>query len=104
MDNIRVFDEETIPLVQDKDYDDYKIPDTRRIDETLFTEPDTTKATSALRLRQKVKQDKINALYSHLNMTGDPGLADIDPFMIKKNKKNSKTGNTDLLFLDGYEH
>ena len=34
-------------------------------------------------------------------MTGDPGLADIDQFMIKK---NSKTGNTDLLFLDGNKH
>ena len=31
-------------------------------------------------------------------MTGDPGLADIDRLMIKK---NTKTGNTDLLFLDG---
>ena len=36
-------------------------------------------------------------------MTGDPGLADIDRFMIKK-KKNSRTGNTDLLFLDGNKH
>ena len=34
-------------------------------------------------------------------MTGDPGLADIDRFMIEK---NSKTGNTDLLFLDGDKH
>ena len=31
-------------------------------------------------------------------MTGDPCLADIDRFMIKK---ISKTGNTNLLFLDG---
>ena len=31
-------------------------------------------------------------------MIGDPGLVDIDRFMIKK---NSKTGNTDLLFFDG---
>ena len=31
-------------------------------------------------------------------MTGDPGLADIDQFIIKI---NTKTGNTDLLFLDG---
>ena len=31
-------------------------------------------------------------------MTGDPSLVGIDQFMIKK---NSKTGNTDLLFLDG---
>ena len=30
-------------------------------------------------------------------MTADPGLADIDRFMIKK---NTKTGNSDLLFLD----
>ena len=34
-------------------------------------------------------------------MTGDSGLADIDRFMIKK---NSKTGNTDLLFFDGKKH
>ena len=34
-------------------------------------------------------------------MTSDPGLADIDQFMIKK---NSKTSNIDLLFLNGYEH
>ena len=40
-------------------------------------------------------------MYRHLNETGDPGLADIDRFMIKK---VSKTVNTDLLFLDGYEH
>ena len=31
-------------------------------------------------------------------MTGDPVLAKEDGFMIKK---NSKTGNTDLLFLNG---
>ena len=35
-------------------------------------------------------------------MAGDPGLADIDQFMIKK--KKSKTSNTDLLFLDGNKH
>ena len=33
-------------------------------------------------------------------MTNDPILADIDQFMIKK---NSKTSNIDLLFLNGYE-
>ena len=37
----------------------------------------------------------------HLNVTGDPDLANIDRFMIKK---YSKTGNTDLLFLDGNKH
>ena len=48
-----------------------------------------------------MKRDKIIALNIHLNVTGDPGLANIDRFMIKK---YSKTGNTDLLFLDGNKH
>ena len=79
LDHPRFVDKETIPLVQDEDYDDYRTPDL-----TSFTEPDTTEATSTLQLRQKVKQDKINAFYRHLNVTGDPGLANIDRFMIKK--------------------
>ena len=92
MDNPRFVDEETIPLVQDEDYDDYSTPDTSRVDETSFTEPDATEGTSTLQLREKVKRDKIIALHRHLNVTG---LADIDQFVIKK---ISKTGNTDLLF------
>ena len=60
--------------------------------------PDSSVATSTLQLRQEVKRDKITALYRHLNVTGDPGLAGIDQYMIKK---DSKIGNTDLLFLDG---
>ena len=80
-------DEETISLVQDEDYDYYNTPNTSRVDETSFTEPDTTDATSDLQLRQKVKRDKITALYRHLNVTGDPGLAGLDQFMIMiKNK------------------
>ena len=59
MDNPRFIDDETIPLVQDEDYDDYNRPDTSRVNETSFTEPDTTEATSTLKLRQKVKQDKM---------------------------------------------
>ena len=95
MDNPTFVDEEDIPLVhQDDDYDDttYETPNTSRI-ETSFMVPDTTEA-----LRQKVKRDKINALYRHLNVTGNLDLIDIDRFIIKK---NTKTGNTDLLFLDG---
>ena len=78
MDNLRFVDEKTTPLVQDKGYDDCNRPNTSRIDETSFTQPDTTEATSTLQLRQKVKRDKIIALYRHLNVTGDPGLADIN--------------------------
>ena len=99
MDNPVFVDEKTISMVhQDDDYDDYNTPNTSRIDETSFTEPDTTKTTSSLQLRQKLKRDKITVLYRRLNVTADPDLADIARFMIKK---NSKTGNTDLLFLEG---
>ena len=87
MDNPRSVDEETIPLVQDEDYDDYKTPDTSRVNETSFTEPDITEATLTLQLRQKVKRDKITALYRQLNVTGDPDLADIDRFVIKEVQK-----------------
>ena len=96
MDNPRFVDEETIPLVQDEDYDDYNTPNTSSVDDTSFTEPDTTEATSTLQLRQKVKRDKITALYRHLNVTGDPDLADTNRFM---KKEMSKTGSTDLLSL-----
>ena len=79
MDNPIFVDEETIPMVhQDDDYDNYKTPNTIRIYMTSFTEPDTTEATSTLQFRQKVKRDKITSFYRHLNVTADPGLADID--------------------------
>ena len=85
MDNSRFVDEETIPLIQNENYNDYNTPYTSRLGETSFTDPDVTEATSTLQLRQKVKQDKFTALYRHLNVTGDPGLSDIfDHFMIKK--------------------
>ena len=100
MENPTIVDEENIGLVhQDEDcYDNYRTPDTSREDEASSMEADTTKATSTLQLRQEVKRDKLTALYRHLNITGYAGLEDIDRFMIKQ---NSKTGNTDLLFLDG---
>ena len=48
MDNPGFVDEETIPLVQEEDYDGYDTPDTSRVDETSFTEPDATEATSTI--------------------------------------------------------
>ena len=88
MNNPRFVDEETVPLVQGEDYDDYNTSNTSKVDGTSFTEPDTTEATSTLQLRQEVKRDKIIALQRHLNVTGDSGLADINRLMIKKNFKN----------------
>ena len=101
MDNIAFIDEENIQMIhqQDEDYDErYDTPNTSRIDETSFIAPNTTEATSTLRLREKLKQEKIVSLYKYLDVTGDPGLADLDQFTIKK---NSKTGNIELIFLDG---
>ena len=98
MDNIAFVDKENIPLVhQDEEDDNYNTPNVSRVDETSFTVPDTTEAISTLRLRQKLKWDKIVSLYRYLGVTGNPGLADLDQFMIRK---NSKTGNIELLFLD----
>ena len=103
MDNPVFVNEEDIPMVHqdEEDYDDYRTPNTSRMDETSFTASDTTEATSNLRLRQKLKRDKIVLLYRYLDMIGDPGLADLDRFTIRK---NLKTGNIELLFLDGNKH
>ena len=49
MDNPTFTDEEeTIPLVEDEDYDNYGTPDTSRVDETSFTVLDIAEATLTL--------------------------------------------------------
>ena len=63
--------------------------------------PDASEATSTLRLRQKLKRYKIVSLYRYLDVMGDLGLADLQQFSIKK---NSKTGNIELLFLEANKH
>ena len=79
MENPTFFDEEETPLInQNEDYYDCKTPDTSRVDETSFTVPDTVEATSTLRLRQKLKRDKIVSLYRYLGVIGDPSLVDLD--------------------------
>ena len=80
---------ETIPLV-DEDYDNYSTPNTSRVDET-FTELATTEATSTLRLNQKVKQDKLAALYRHLNIAGNLDLINLDLFKLTTAPKNGAT-------------
>ena len=63
-DNPRFVNEEEIPMVhQDEDYDNYSTPNTSRVDKTSFTELDTTETTSTLKLKQKVKREKLAALY-----------------------------------------
>ena len=99
IDNPVFVDEEDIPVVYgDNDYDDYNTPNTSRGDETSFTVPNNAEAISTLRLRQKVKRDKINALYRHLNVTGDIDLIDLDRFRFTKDQKK---GVTIFEFYDG---
>ena len=90
MNNPVFVDKENILLVQDEDYDDYRTPDTSRVDETSFTVPDTTEATSTLRLRQKIKRDKLTALYRHLNVTGKIDLIDLGQFRLTTDKKKKE--------------
>ena len=97
MENPTFVNEEYIPLInQDEDYDNCSTPDMTpsRVDETS----DASETTSTLRLRRKLRRDKIGSLYRHLDVTGNPGLADLDRFTIKK---ISKTGIIEFLFFDG---
>ena len=91
IDNPRFVDGETIPLVQDEDYDNYGTSNTSRVDETSFTERDTTEATSTLRLEQRVKQDKLTTLYRHLNVTGNLDLINLDRFKLTTDPKKGVT-------------
>ena len=59
------------------------------MDEASFTVPATTESTSTLRKRQKVKLDKLTALYRHLNAVGNSGLIDLDRFRFTKDPKIS---------------
>ena len=95
MDNPVFVNEEDIPMVHEdeEDYDDYNTPDTSRVDETSFTVPDAAEATSTLRLSQKVKRDKINALYRHLNVTGNPDLINLYRFILTKDPKKGVTAS-----------
>ena len=90
-------DENDIPLLHpdpdNDDLDDYKTPNTSRPDETPFTVPGSTgkKTTSTLRLRQKVKRDKLAALHRHLNVTSNLDLILLDRFKLAADPKKCAT-------------
>ena len=96
-------DEEDIPMVRqdEEDYDDYNTLDTSRA-ETSFIEHDATEPTSTLWLREKVKQDKIIALYRHLNVTGNPDLIDLDRFRLTKDPKKESQFLSFTVVMGGF--
>ena len=102
MDNPRFVDEETIPLVQEQDCNNYGTPNTSRVDETSFTEPDTTEATSTLRLKQKLKRNKLAALYRHLNVTGNLDLINLDRFKLTTDEKKEPQFSSFTTVIDGF--
>ena len=90
IDNPTFADEKNIPLIhQDKDYDDYNILNTSKVDEISFTEPETEETTSTLWLKQKVKRDKLAALHRYL--TGIIDLIDLGRFKLTRNPKKGAT-------------
>ena len=64
----------------DDDYDDYNTPNTsRRGEKSFIVSRSTEKETkSTLWLKQKVKRDKLAALYRRLNVTGNLDLISLD--------------------------
>ena len=104
MDNPTFVNEEDVPMVHqdDDDYDDYNTPNTSRADETSFTVPDTTEATSTLRVTQKVKRNKITALYRHLNVMGDIDLIDLDQFRLTMDPKKGSQFLSFTMVIGGF--
>ena len=98
MDNPTFVDEESTPLVQDENYDNYGTPNTSKIDVASFTVPDPSEVTSTLQLNQEVKRDKLAALYRHLNVIGNIGLIDLN---LNKLTRNPKKGATIFEFCNG---
>ena len=64
--------------------------------------PDTTEATSTLRLRQKVKRDKLTELYNHLNVTGDIDLIDFNRFRLTTDPKKEPQPSNFTIVIDGF--
>ena len=89
MDYPRFVVDEIIPLVHDEDidYDYYNTQNTSRVDETSFKMPVSTDLETTLRLRQKVKQDKLAALHRHLNVTVNLDLINLDRFRLTTDPK-----------------
>ena len=101
MENPILADNENIPLVthhstdrdDNKDFGDYNTGNTCRVDQTSSITPSLqdNRPTSLLRLRQRVKGDKLATLYRHLNVTGDLDLVDTDCFKLKKKSQKQTT-------------
>ena len=67
-----------------------------------FTDPANTEATSTFQLNQKVKQDKLAALYRHLNITGNLDLIDLSQFKLTTGPKKEPQFSSFTTVIDGF--
>ena len=99
MNNLVFLNDENIPMVthngedRKSDIDDYNASNTSRVDETKYAVPGSTdkQATPNVRLWQKVKRDKLAALYRDSNVTCNLDLTNPDKFNCTKNTKKGTT-------------
>ena len=49
----------------------------------------------------KIERDRINALYRHLNVTGDIDLIDLERFRLKKDSKKGSQFLSFTMAIDG---
>ena len=65
-------------------------------------EPGTTETTSTLRITQKVKRDKLAALYRHLSVTGNLDLIDFKRFKLLTDRKEGAKFSNFSMVIDGF--
>ena len=91
MENSAFVHDENILLVHDEaiDWVGYETPITSRIDGIISKTPGTRDKETTSNLWQKLKQDKLAALYWHLKVKDDSDIARKDPFRVTKDKKEA---------------
>ena len=87
-------DEANIPLIaDDDDYEEtsFTYPPSSSDDrlEPLFATPHFSKSRIGVQ-QLEIKRQKLSSLYKHLGAHGDPNLADLDKFRMRRNQNLGK--------------
>ena len=85
-------DDENVPLIGDDDYEETSFtypPGEPLGDQPSFATPHFSHSRIAVQ-QLEIKRQKISSLYKHLGAHGDPNLADLDKFRMRKNEKSGK--------------
>ena len=85
-------DDENVPLIGDNDYEETSFiapPGESLGDQPSFGTPHFSNSRIAVQ-QLEIKRQKIATLYKHLGAHGDPNLADLDKFRMRRNEKSGK--------------